>query len=345
MKTLLIASTNKGKVAEMKRFLETLPFDIISLQDLDSTIQAPEETEETIEGNAILKAKYYGNKTGYLTLADDSGMFIDALDGWPGVHSATVADTNEEKVALTLEKMKDIPAGERTATFQSAIVLFEPVNETVFLSKGVVSGAISLEPAGTKNVYGYNTIFTVDGQSVTYADLTVDQKNAISHRAKALNEIKYQLQNQYSGRNVIVPLALIAKDGKLLMSLRNDPHRPEFDRVWEFPGGAVEYGESVEETLIREVKEEIGYDIEIISSALQITNKSKEGANYKYQVFLIPYVCKIIGGDGIVSDAEVLETRWFDLEEVPKLHLFDDDDTMIKALTPRIQAIMKEQNI
>lgn len=342
MKTLLIATTNKGKFAEMKRFFETLPFTILSLDEIPNTT-TPEETGATLEQNAILKAKHCGDTSGHLTIADDAGLFIDALDQWPGIETARIASYDGEQVPIILEKMKNI--ANREATFRSCLALYEPSEGIITTVEGVTKGHITTEPRGELISYGANKIFFVDEYKKTYAEMTYDEKNEISHRAKALHKMKYHLQNQYSGRNVIVPLALIVKDHKVLMSLRSDPHRPEFHKVWEFPGGAVEFGEDVTETLKREVKEEIGYEIEIVSHPLQVTTKAKEGKTYKYQVILIPYICKIIGGDGIHSDAEVIETKWFDLEEVPKLHLFDDDDTMIKNLTPTIKQIIEQHNL
>ena len=85
---LLIGTSNKGKLSEIKSFLNTSMFDIVSLEDLDMEIEDPEETGTTLEENAILKARYYGEKTGLLTLTDDGGIYIDALDGWPGIKSA-----------------------------------------------------------------------------------------------------------------------------------------------------------------------------------------------------------------------------------------------------------------
>lgn len=345
MKKLLIATTNEGKKAEIVRFLETLPFELVSISDLKEEITPPEETAGTLEGNALLKAKYYAKKTGLLSVADDSGLFIDALDGWPGVDAALVAKTADEKVSITLAKMQGIEKSQRTASFHNVLALVDPADDSYFVTSSKLIGEITTEPRGDITPFGYSKIFHVIESGKTYAEMDVDEKNGISHRSKSIQKLKYHLQNQYSGRNIIVPIALIARDGKLLMSLRSDPHRPEFDRVWEFPGGAVEFGEDVEETLKREVHEEVGYDIEIVSPPLQITTKAREEESFRYQVLLIPYVCKIVGGDGNANDAEVLETRWFDLVEVPKLHLFDNDDTMIRALTPTIKQIMKEHNL
>ena len=106
-KKLLVATTNIGKFKEIKSFLGDLPFQILSLNDLKKCPPAPLENKTTIFNNAILKAVYYAKRTGLISLADDSGLFIDALGGWPGVKSARIAKTDNARRRLVLKKMKD----------------------------------------------------------------------------------------------------------------------------------------------------------------------------------------------------------------------------------------------
>ena len=119
---LLIATTNKGKFKEISEAFETLPYvECVSLDELDKKVDAPEETEKTVEGNALLKATYYGEKTGIRTLADDTGLFIESLDGWPGVYAGRVADSDDERCQKLLEKIGS--SEKRDAHFQGCLVL------------------------------------------------------------------------------------------------------------------------------------------------------------------------------------------------------------------------------
>lgn len=339
MRKLLLATTNKGKLTEMKMALETLPFDLISLADLEESIEPPEETGETFVANAQLKATYYAEKTGLLTVADDSGLVIDALEGWPGVHSAReIPEGDENGSAVVLGRMAEIPQDHRQAKFIASLCLVDPITDNQFITSGTTVGTITTEARGDTITFGFNQVFEEETLGKTYAEMTIEEKASVSHRGKAISELGYYLKNQYSGRHVVVAAAFILNEkGELLMSLRNDPHRPEFHKRWEFVGGTVEYGETVTETLVREVKEEVGYDVEILSPPLVVHTKDFDRETFKVQIYIVPFVCKIIGGDGVKRDDEVLETKWVPLRDVPSLHLFEGDDTMIEALIPEIE--------
>ena len=336
---LLIATSNTGKFEEIKHFFEYLPFEIVGLNDLSKNISEPEEIEETIESNAILKARYYAENTGMIVLADDGGIFIEALGGWPGVKSARVNKTDAERMETVLGKM--IEQTNRKAIFKTALALYNPENKNLFVTTGETEGEITdkVVENGINN-FGYNTIFFVPIMGKTYAEMSLQEKNSISHRGKALNKVKYYLQSQYSAKNIVVPVALIVKDGKIMSNLRNDPHRPKYHKKWEFPGGSVEIGESVKENLIREVKEETGYDIEIVKLLQGITVNYQSDMNY--QVYLLPYACKIVGGNGKYSDNEVLEMKFFEIDDLLKQDLIDTNDTMYSAVLPELKNLIKE---
>lgn len=342
MRELLIATTNPGKIKEILAFLEHAPFKFITLKDLPSGISEPEETGETIGNNAILKAEYYAAKTGFLTLADDGGLFIDQLaGGWPGVRSARVADTAQGRIEAVLEKLKDIPEEKRQATFQAALALCDPESKCTFVAYGETAGTILSAPKETEHGFGYDPIFYLPELQKTYGELTIIEKNAISHRGKALIRIKHHLQNTYVSKHIVVPFALIIKDGKLLMNRRNDPHRPEYHDTWEFPGGKVEFGETMHGNMVREVREEVGYDVKIVKMLQHIAVESQMHKTYAYQVFLVPYVCQIIGGDGKFSDGEVLETRWFDVDEVLQYKLIGENAKMYTEFLPELKEVIK----
>ena len=195
-KTILVATTNPGKMAELSAMLD-LDIDWLSLTDFP---HAPDVTEDgkTFEANAQKKAFTYAKTTGCWTIADDSGLVIDALDGAPGVKSArfsgeptkdknrTLLDHNN--MAKVLELLKDVPTEKRTARFVCSLCLASPAKILVE-TRGTFEGVIAQDPAGC-NGFGYDPIFFVPGLGKTVAQLTADEKNAISHRSNAVRELK-----------------------------------------------------------------------------------------------------------------------------------------------------------
>lgn len=144
---LLIATTNQGKIREYKHLLEHAPFELVMVEDLHIA-KEPEETGSTLEENAILKAKFYFQKSGILTLADDGGLEIDALQGQPGVRSRRwpgYAGTDEELVQYAMEKMKEVPLQKRTARFRAVIAITNDAQD-VKTFKGVQEGIIATKP-------------------------------------------------------------------------------------------------------------------------------------------------------------------------------------------------------
>ncbi len=187
MKKLVIASRNKGKVKEMEESLKGLPYELVGL---DSYPDVPdvEETGSNFYENAALKSAAYCLYTGELTLADDSGLEIDALNGAPGVFSARFAPSDPERIAKVLELMREVPYERRTARFR-CVIAFADVRDPMQTTTGTVEGMILPEPRG-EGGFGYDPIFYIPQLHKTMAQLTSEEKNAISHRGKALKDAK-----------------------------------------------------------------------------------------------------------------------------------------------------------
>jgi len=341
---LLLATQNPAKIIELRKYLETLPFEIFTLQDLDEEITTPEEPFDELEYNAIAKAKYYAEKTGLLSLADDSGLFIDALGDWPGVQSARIGKTDDERRSAVLEKMKGIK--DRTASFRASLAIFDPENNISHTVTRRENGLITEEAIGPERPgFPYDQIFWIEEMKKNYSELSIEEKNRVSHRAKAMNEMQYILKKNYDPRHIVVPCGFLIRDGKLYMQKRNEPHRPAYHDKWEFPGGGVELGETLEQTVVREVKEEAGYDVEIICMLQKIRVEAQQYATFSYQVYLIPFVCKIVGGEGKISDHEVLETRWFDLDDVLNHELLGTNAEFYKSVVDELKEVVKKHNL
>ena len=314
MKKILVATTNKGKFAEIKNEFKDLDFELLSLDDLNKKIKEPEEDQDSIEGNAYKKAKYYSKKSGMMSIADDTGLFVDALKGWPGVHCARIGNNDTDRRKKLLDKMIGIK--NRKATFKTSMVVFNPKDNTSFNAMGETSGTIlNKEVKKAKNGFGYDPIFKVNGTDKTYAEMTMLEKNLISHRGKALDKIKHFLIKHNSFKQYLVPIGIIVKDGKMLMNKRRDG-RAEYNNKWEFPGGAIEVGESIEQSLLREVYEETGYKVKIKEKLPMILNEVVP--KYEYQVFLLPFICSIKSGRLAPADNEVADSDWFTISSALK---------------------------
>jgi len=182
---LLIATRNRGKKREYARLLEGLEVELIALDDLGVTKTIKEDGASYTE-NALLKARGYAAATGLLTLADDSGLEVDALDGAPGVLTARYAGegaTDEHHYLLLLEQLKDVPHEHRTARFRCVVALAWP-DGRVEITEGVCEGRITREPRG-EHGFGYDPVFYVPEYGCTMAELPPEIKNRISHRARA----------------------------------------------------------------------------------------------------------------------------------------------------------------
>jgi XTP/dITP diphosphohydrolase len=195
---LLIATNNQGKVREYKSLLHDIPFDPVSLTDEGITIVV-EETGTTFKENAGLKAETIAAESRLLTLADDSGIEVDALGGEPGVMSARYAGdnaTDAERVEYLLSKIKDVPEGKRTARFRCVIAIAEPGSETEFFT-GECEGIVPFEPAGELG-FGYDPVLYIPELGRTIAELGTEVKNRISHRAIAAEKARKALIDRYT---------------------------------------------------------------------------------------------------------------------------------------------------
>ncbi|MCR4030329.1 MULTISPECIES: non-canonical purine NTP diphosphatase [Flavobacterium] len=188
---LVFASNNKNKIAEIQSMLPE-SIQILSLEDINCFEDIP-ETADTIEGNAILKADYVTQKYGYDCFADDTGLEVQALNGEPGVYSARYAgeqknaDDNMDKLLNALENNEN-----RSAQFKTVITL--NLEGKQYLFTGIVKGNITLEKVGT-NGFGYDPIFQPENYSETFAQLSLETKNTIGHRGKAVKQLIDFLNN------------------------------------------------------------------------------------------------------------------------------------------------------
>jgi len=189
---LLIATSNTGKAKEISEALKNFNLEIKTLKDFPN-IAPPQETGNTFFENAYLKAKYYAEKTGLLSLADDSGLEVDILNGAPGIYSSRFAGENasdEENNKKLLELLKDIPLEKRKARFVCVIVVYHPSGKYI-KSEATWEGLIGFELRGFHG-FGYDPIFLVSEYNYkkTAAELPIEEKNKLSHRGKALAKLK-----------------------------------------------------------------------------------------------------------------------------------------------------------
>jgi XTP/dITP diphosphohydrolase len=182
-RTLVVASGNLGKVREITRLLAGLDVAVLSLADFPEVPEVP-EPHDTFAANAVAKAVAVARATQGLALADDSGLCVDVLDGAPGVLSARVAKDDAGRIAWLLDKLRDTPTAQRTARFVCVVAVATPVG-AVRTWEGRVEGLIAEAPRG-EGGFGYDPVFLVPDLGRTFAELAADEKNAISHRGKAL---------------------------------------------------------------------------------------------------------------------------------------------------------------
>ena len=193
---LLIATHNPGKIKELSICMEQTPFELLSLSDAGVDLDV-EEHGRTYAENASLKATTYADVSGFPTLADDSGLEVDALDGEPGIRSARYAGedaTDCDRVAFLLEKLNDTPHTHWTARFCCVIALARP-RGTVELFSGQCDGLIVNRPQGTMG-FGYDPIFKIPELGKTMAELRLDEKNRVSHRGRAVQSMVSTLRDR-----------------------------------------------------------------------------------------------------------------------------------------------------
>ena len=196
---LLIGTRNKSKKKEMGELLSEIPLQLVSLVDMGIDDEV-EEYGQTFEENAILKAEGYGTLSGLLTLADDSGIEVDALGGRPGVFSARYAGlnaTDEERNKMLMSELVNVPDNERTARFRCVVALWTP-KTGVSTYEGKVEGLITRGPRGN-NGFGYDPIFFSEEMGKTLAQIPATRKHRISHRGKAMEKAKVDLMESLKG--------------------------------------------------------------------------------------------------------------------------------------------------
>lgn len=184
----MIATSNQGKVREYQTLLKDIPISVHNLDEFP-VITSPEETGETFEDNARLKASFYASALGEWVIADDSGLCVDALDGQPGVYSARFAGEGTsyaEKMRVMLELLAN--AATRSARFECVIALADPAGNIPVIGHGICEGEIAAEPRGNGG-FGYDPLFIPNGYASTFGELSAPEKHAISHRKKASDEL------------------------------------------------------------------------------------------------------------------------------------------------------------
>lgn len=190
MRKIIFATTNQGKVREVKMMMEGFDVELYTMKEAGINIDIVEDGT-TFEENAIIKAKTIMEITGEIALADDSGLEVDYLDGAPGIYSARFLGENtsyDEKNSYIIEKLKDAKGKERSARFVCAMAAAFPDGE-VITCKGTIEGLIGYEQKGT-NGFGYDPIVYVPEFEMTTGEMTPELKNSISHRGKALEQMK-----------------------------------------------------------------------------------------------------------------------------------------------------------
>ena len=193
---LLVATGNPGKVVELAELLRGAPFTLVSLRDLALPTEI-EEPADTFEGNAVIKAETYARMSGLLTIADDSGLEVDALDGAPGVHSRRFAGedaSDDDRTALVLARLDGVPWDRRTARYRCVLALAAPGEPTV-TCEGACSGIIDYGPRGDGG-FGYDPVFYLPDYGKTVAELSLEEKNQVSHRARAAREAAAMLMER-----------------------------------------------------------------------------------------------------------------------------------------------------
>jgi XTP/dITP diphosphohydrolase len=191
MTTICFATNNKHKLDEVKQLLENT-FQILSLQEIGCLEELP-ETQATLEGNSLQKADFVFSKYNIPCFADDTGLEVEALNGAPGVYSARYAGehrSNEDNINLLLKNLQEVT--NRKAQFRTVITLIGLNGNYTF--EGIVKGEITTEQKGIEG-FGYDPVFKPEGYAITFAEMSMSDKNKLSHRARAVQKLSEFLQN------------------------------------------------------------------------------------------------------------------------------------------------------
>lgn len=198
-RTLLIGSGNRDKAAELERLLDGEAWEVKTLRDFPAVAE-PEETETTFEGNALLKARYYGRHFGVACVADDSGIEVDALGGAPGVYSARYAGENctyDDNNRKLLAALKDVPPAMRRARFVCCAA-FVDTDGAEHVEFGTVEGIVAPAARGS-NGFGYDPVFVPSGFEQTFGELNALVKASVSHRGEAFGKMSAWLAQHAAG--------------------------------------------------------------------------------------------------------------------------------------------------
>jgi len=188
MRSLIVATGNAGKFGEIKSSLSGTFDDFFSLGDFDEKIDVVEDMA-TYQENALKKARKIGNRFAMDTLADDSGLEVEALGGKPGVFSARFGASDDERIERLLRELRGVPMEERRAVFKAYLVFYEPAGGLAFIFYGSLRGYIGSERRGGEG-FGFDPIFMLPDSGRSLAEMTRDEKNRISHRGRALEAFK-----------------------------------------------------------------------------------------------------------------------------------------------------------
>lgn len=180
---VVFATKNKHKVSEVRELLKGTDIEIVEVEGEFN----PEETGETFEENAYIKAFEAARMMNMPALADDSGLVVDAIGGRPGVFSSRYEETDEKRINKLLHELENVAEPDRTARFVCAMVVVSPDGEKLFSTTGVCEGEIAFSPSGEMG-FGYDPVFYFREKDVTMAELPMEEKNEISHRGKALRK-------------------------------------------------------------------------------------------------------------------------------------------------------------
>lgn len=195
---ILVATGNRGKLREIRQICADLPLTFSSLAEYWNPVPDIPETGDTFLQNARLKAQWVVQRKGIWTLADDSGLEVDALDGKPGVRSARFAGenaTDHQNCDLLLKKLEHVDPSHRTARFKCVMVLLGP-GDREFIAVGTCKGRIGFSPQGDKG-FGYDPLFIPEGEEKTFAQLSSEAKHEISHRGKALSVLAREMHELF----------------------------------------------------------------------------------------------------------------------------------------------------
>jgi XTP/dITP diphosphohydrolase len=201
-KKIVVATHNINKQKEINALLKDLNVNVLGMEHFP-IINSIEETGSTLLENSLIKSRTVSQLTGLATIADDTGLEVDALHGSPGVYSARYAGSNatyEANVEKLLFELIEVPEALRTARFRTVISYVD--NKKEFVDEGVIEGMITFKPSGNKG-FGYDPIFKPLGFEKTFSEISQDKKNIISHRALALKKIKKTLKKQLNNRGSI----------------------------------------------------------------------------------------------------------------------------------------------